>query len=259
MKLSGVGMRYGGRVVLRNVSLEIAPGAVTLLVGPNGAGKSTLLRIMAGLIRPSAGTVEPTFEGRTSGPASQGSHGPHGSHDSGGSGGSRGSGRKSGGGSGVGYLGHATFVYPGLSALENLAFWSDVHGLDAGMDALTAALARVGLARYARERAGGFSRGMAQRLNLARVLLLEPDLLLLDEPGTGLDQTSLTMLRREIALARTRGAGVVWISHDVAADAALADRIVALADRGVAFDGAPADYTGLAAPTADNAARSRTW
>lgn len=230
MKLSGVGMRYGGRVVLRNVCLDIAPGAVTLLVGPNGAGKSTLLRIMAGLIRPSAGTVEHTFEGRTPGR-----------------------------GSGVGYLGHATFVYPGLSALENLAFWSGLHGLDAGGDVLTAALARVGLARYAHERAGGFSRGMAQRLNLARVLLLEPDLLLLDEPGTGLDQASLAMLRQEIALARTRGAGVVWISHDVSTDAALADRIIALADRGVAFDGAPADYPGEAAHAADSVAGGRTW
>ncbi len=213
MKLSGVGMRYGSRVILRNVCLEIVPGTVTLLVGPNGAGKSTLLRIMAGLTRPSAGTVETTFERPSPGR-----------------------------GAGIGYLGHATFIYPGLSALENLAFWSGLHGLDAGKKTLTAALARVGLARYAAERAGGFSRGMAQRLNLARVLLLEPDLLLLDEPGTGLDQGSLTMLRQEISLARTRGAGVVWISHDVTADATQADRIVALADRGVAFDGAPADY-----------------
>lgn len=230
MKLSGVGMRYGGRVVLRNVCLDIAPGAVSLLVGPNGAGKSTLLRIMAGLLRPSAGTVQPTFEGQTPGR-----------------------------GSGIGYLGHATFVYPGLSALENLAFWSGLHGLDADRKALTTALARVGLARYAQERAGGFSRGMAQRLNLARVLLLDPDLLLLDEPGTGLDQASLTMLKKEIALAKTRGAGVVWISHDVPADAPLADRVIALADRSVAFDGDPADYLGGAAHAAEDAARSRSW
>ena len=89
MKLSGVGMRYGSRVILRNVCLEIVPGTVTLLVGPNGAGKSTLLRIMAGLTRPSAGTVETTFERPSPGR-----------------------------GAGIGYLGHATFIYPGLSALE---------------------------------------------------------------------------------------------------------------------------------------------
>ena len=88
---------------------------------------------------------------------------------------------------GLGYLGHATFIYPGLTALENLAFWSGMHRNLTDKATLSKALARVELAPFAEERAGTFSRGMAQRLNLARILLQSPPLLLLDEPGTGSD------------------------------------------------------------------------
>jgi heme exporter protein A len=119
-------------------------------------------------------------------------------------------------------------VYPGLTALENLAFWKNAQGLRLAEADLMKLLERVGLERHAHERAGIFSRGMAQRLNLARALLPDPELLLLDEPGTGLDSRAAAMLREEIARARQRGAGVVWISHDVAADAPLADRVLTL-------------------------------
>ena len=90
-----------------------------------------------------------------------------------------------------------------------------------------------------------FSRGMAQRLNLARVLMQAPDVLLLDEPGTGLDVASLALLRREITAARQRGACVVLISHDLAGDAPLADRLLALEHRKLAYDGAPAGFGGF--------------
>lgn len=88
---------------------------------------------------------------------------------------------------------------------------------------------------------------MAQRLNLARVLMQEPDLLLLDEPGTGLDAASLALLRREISTARARGACVVLISHDLAGDAPLADRLLALGEGRLLFDGPPAGFDGFAA------------
>ena len=148
----------------------------------------------------------------------------------------------------LGYLGHATFLYPGLTALENLAFWRTAHGLRLSGAGLSAMLERVGLAAHAHERAGIFSRGMAQRLNLARVLMLEPDLLLLDEPGTGLDAASLALLRREITAARQRGACVALISHDLAGDAPLADRLLFLADRKLAYDGPPAAFAGFDVP-----------
>ncbi|MBZ2171305.1 ABC transporter ATP-binding protein [Nitratidesulfovibrio sp. SRB-5] len=210
LRLTKVAKFYGNRLVIKDVSFDIHPGTVTLLAGPNGAGKSTLLKLMAGLSRPSAGSVERGI-----------------AEDA------------------LGYLGHQTFIYPELTAFENLAFWARLHGLAperCSEDALLAALERMELKRFAFERAGGFSRGMAQRLNLARVLLLSPSLLLLDEPGTGLDTRSMAILHREIAAARDRGAGIVWISHSVAEDLARADQVLAIAEKRVTYSGPAADY-----------------
>ncbi len=197
LTLTKVARFYGSRLIFKDISLEILPGTVTLLAGANGAGKSTLLKIMAGLLRPSAGSVDLG--------GGQDGHEPL-----------------------LGYLGHQTFIYPALTALENLAFWSRLHGRKTDRETLEAALERVELAPFAEEKAGGFSRGMAQRLNLARVFLLHPDILLLDEPGTGLDTRSMAVLHREIAAARTRGAGIVWITHTLDADLARADRVARL-------------------------------
>lgn len=210
LRLTKVAKFYGNRLVIKDVSFEVSPGTVTLLAGPNGAGKSTLLKLMAGLSRPSSGNVERGIADEA-----------------------------------LGYLGHQTFIYPELTAFENLAFWARLHGLAperCSEDALLAALERMELKRFAFERAGGFSRGMAQRLNLARVLLLSPSLLLLDEPGTGLDTRSMAILHREIAAARDRGAGIVWISHSVAEDLARADRVLAIAEKRVVYSGPAADY-----------------
>ncbi len=214
LQLVRVAKTYGVKVIFKDVSCAFAPGSVSLLVGGNGAGKSTLMRVMAGLSRPSAGEARLAEHVR------------------------------------VGYLGHATFLYPGLTALENLAFWRDACGLAFSRKDLMAALERVGLEAHAQERAGVFSRGMAQRLNLARILMQEPNLLLLDEPGTGLDASSLALLRREVMEARSREACVILISHDLAGDAPLADRLLALDGRRLAYDGPPAGYRPTGATTA---------
>ena len=158
LRLENLAKLYGLKVVFKGVSCRFTAGSITLLAGGNGAGKSTLLRIIAGLSRPSAGEV--IFDGTGVGGVAR-EDGPR-----------------------LAYLGHATFVYPGLSALENLQFWARAHGLRPSRAELLALLEHVGLAAHAEERAGVFSRGMAQRLNLARVLLLDADLVLLDEPGT---------------------------------------------------------------------------
>ena len=206
LELRGIAKFFGSRCIFKSVELAVARGTVHLLTGANGTGKSTLMRLMAGLLRPSAGSCEcHAAEGR------------------------------------VAYLGHATFLYPGLTALENLDFWSKAQSLGLKEANLMAFLERVGLERHAHERAGIFSRGMAQRLNLARALLIEPELLLLDEPGTGLDRRAATILREEIVRARQRGAGIVWISHDVAADAPCADRVLILEQGRLRVDGQGAE------------------
>lgn len=207
-KLDKVAKFYGTKLIIKDVSCAIEPGTVTILAGPNGAGKSTLLKIMAGLARPSAGDVNRTVKDDN-----------------------------------IGYVGHQTFIYPDLSAMENLAFWSAVHSLSLDETTLLAALERVDLKRFAFERAGTFSRGMAQRLNLARVFLLNPGLILLDEPGTGLDVRSMTILHNEIEAARQRGAGLVWISHSVASDLQRADSVLAIRDKRVDYYGPATDYT----------------
>lgn len=193
LRLAGVCKRYGERDVLRDVTLAAPPGTITLLAGPNGAGKSTLLHIMAGLLRPDAGTVECSA--------------PPGA---------------------VGYLGHSSLIYPDLTALENLEFWCALHAVPATETHLMAELSRFGLAAFADEKAGIFSRGMTQRLSLARLFLLRPALILLDEPGTGLDAASLACLRAELAAAKNRGAALIWVTHTIADDLDAADAVVML-------------------------------
>jgi heme exporter protein A len=142
----------------------------------------------------------------------------------------------------IAYLGHATFLYPGLTAAGNLAFWAGVSGRAPTHGDIAAVLDRVGLAPFAEERAGVFSRGMAQRLNLARVFLLAPDLLFLDEPATGLDSRSKAVLDRELAAARDRGATLVLVSHDLRRDLGLADRALWLAGKRAAYLGPAAGF-----------------
>ena len=196
LEVKGVAKAFGPRLLFRRVDAALMPGTLSLLAGANGAGKSTLMRVMAGLTRADAGTVSLNIPEEK-----------------------------------LGYMAHATFLYPGLSANENLMFWAKAAGLDNAAARVKAALETVGLSRHAEERAGIFSRGMAQRLNLARLILTDPKLILLDEPATGLDVSSRRMLLDLMLEARSRGAAILWISHDVEEDARHADFVFTLKDR----------------------------
>lgn len=198
IRCTRVAKLYNERLVFKDVTFTVLPASVTLLTGANGAGKSTLLKILSGLARPSLGTVE------------------RGARDT-----------------ETGYLGHGTFLYPRLTARENLFFWGRMQGLPekelgARVDAM---LENMELTAFSDEKSGDFSRGMSQRLNLARLFLGNPRLLLLDEPGSGLDARSMDILRREIGKAREAGAGIVWVSHNIDADSRLADRVLRLEGR----------------------------
>jgi heme exporter protein A len=177
LRLRDIARFYGPRLVFSDISLELSSGGMLLLCGPNGAGKSTLLNIMAGLARPSSGEVLCDEALR------------------------------------IGMVGHHSCIYAELSALENLRFWVGLHGLRLSDKKLTDMLERMHMAAFAHEKAGTFSRGMTQRLDLARAFTVNPDMLLLDEPASGLDEDSLAVLRDETAAAAGRGAGIVLITH----------------------------------------------
>jgi heme ABC exporter ATP-binding subunit CcmA len=204
VELEGVGRAYGERVALRDVTLTLPRGATVAVFGANGAGKTTLLRVLALLARPTAGDYllfgEPTRRG-----------------------GDRLEQRRR-----LGFLAHQSWLYEHLTAEENLRFHAGLHGLRPDGAAIEAALDAVGLPGRRADPVRTYSRGMQQRLALARVLLHRPDLLLLDEPFTGLDREGAGRLR---ALLKRHAAGrtLILATHDVAEALPLATRVVVLA------------------------------
>lgn len=214
----GLEKRFGRVAALRGVDFALAPGDRLALLGANGAGKTSLLRIVAGLSRPSAGRLE----ARPAEAADAAASGDDGARPL-----DRAALRAR-----VGYVGHATLLYGELSARENLMFAARLHGRRPAREALDRLLEDFDLGDVADRRAGGFSRGMAQRLAIARALVHEPSLLLLDEPFTGLDERSAERLAERLAAlppATDGGArSLVVVTHDPRRAVALADRALLL-------------------------------
>jgi len=197
----GLEKRFGPVSALAGLDLSVPGGASLAVVGPNGAGKTTLLRLVAGLARPTAGTLQvgPPERDRRARRA------------------------------GVGYLGHATLLYPALTARENLVFAGRLQGLADPEARAEAGLGEHALEAFADRPVGEFSRGMAQRVAIARALVHEPPLLLLDEPFTGLDPDAAEALAARLArLHDVGGRTVVLVTHDLARAAAFAERVVVL-------------------------------
>jgi heme exporter protein A len=202
--LSLVGLRrdYGERTALDGVGLRLGHGETLLVLGPNGAGKTTLLRILATLLRPSGGEVRALgcalpdeawkLRGR------------------------------------IGFLGHEPLLYRDLSGRENLRFHARLHGMrgEAGEARIAELLAAVGMERRAEQRVAELSAGMRQRLAIARCVLHEPELLLLDEPDSNLDAEGRALARALIGpgAERTR----VIVSHDPERFEAEADQVLRL-------------------------------
>ncbi len=193
--------RYGGVTALRGIDLEVPRGATLAVLGPNGAGKSTLLRLMAGLARPSSGRLRVAGQRADSRSAR----------------------------ARIGFVGHTTFLYPALTARENLIFAARLYGVPEPAERADRLLEDEGLARVAERRVGGFSRGMAQRLAIARALVHEPEVVLLDEPFTGLDRAAARRLATRLQGLRGGGRTTVLVTHEVEQAAALADRVIVLA------------------------------
>jgi heme exporter protein A len=188
----GLGKRYGEKRVLDGLDFEVERGGFMLVTGPNGSGKTTLLRLCAGLALATAGELDVRAARET-----------------------------------IGYAGHEPLVYRELTAIENLDLYGRLYRVPERRERIGMLLERFGLWQARNQRAGSFSRGMQQRLSLCRTLLHEPDLLVLDEPYSGLDDAGAELLDRELADLRADATFIV-ATHDP-------ERVLPLASTRLAF------------------------
>jgi heme ABC exporter ATP-binding subunit CcmA len=170
----GLGKRYGDKRVLRRIDLALPRGGFLVVTGPNGSGKTTLLRICAGLVQPTEGVIERTVERAQ-----------------------------------VGYLGHEPLVYRELTALENLELYGRLYRVSERRERIGMLLERYGLWEARHERVASYSRGMTQRLAICRVTLHEPELLVLDEPYSALDEAGAELLDAQLAELRVESTFVL--------------------------------------------------
>lgn len=222
----GLERRFGRVMALRSVDFALAAGEVVLLAGPNGAGKSTLLRTLAGLVRPTRGSVLVSGKALRRNPAAR---------------------------SAIGFLSHQTLLYDDLTARENLRFAATLHGLESVEERVMDALDAAGLTQRADARVVELSHGMRQRLSIVRATLHDPAVLLLDEPFSGLDAASVTHFRADLAAGVARGRAIVCVTHQPADIWQIATRVVLLHRGAVVFDTPRHDTLGAFQVAADRA------
>jgi heme ABC exporter ATP-binding subunit CcmA len=200
----GLRRSFGRLRVLYGIDLTLFPGEALAIAGPNGAGKSTLLRILAGLMRPTAGEVHVLGRALTGNAAEA---------------------RRA-----IGLLSHQSLLYDDLTVMENLTFVARLYGLARPLDAARAALEAAGLAGRADDLPRRLSRGLLQRAAIARALLHAPRVLLLDEPFTALDAAASERLRAELAGRLAAGLAMVLVTHRLSEVWELATRVAVLAE-----------------------------
>jgi heme exporter protein A len=193
--------RFGLLIALRRVSLEISPGEFVVLVGHNGSGKTTLLRMAASLSRPTHGTVRYSGEAARDGEAVR---------------------------QRIGMVGHSTLLYDELTAAENLNFFAKLYGLPQHAERAAQMLETAGLTVRAKDLVRTFSRGMRQRLAIARAMLAAPSMILLDEPASGLDRDGVARLADLLRELRGRNCTVIMTSHGHSEAVDFATRAIAM-------------------------------
>jgi len=198
--------RFGLKTILRGLDFQVEQGEFVALLGPNGAGKTTFLRILASLSRPSMGSVRIAGYNLPNQAAAVRNR--------------------------LGVVSHLPLLYGDLTAEENLRFYARMYGVQKMDERILEVLDLVGLKHRRRDLVRTFSRGMQQRLAIGRAVLHDPDVMLFDEPHTGLDQDACSMLDSVLREVAARGRTVVMTSHDLARAADLASRFDILS-RGV--------------------------
>lgn len=207
--------RFGLKVVLRSLDFKVQPGEFVALLGPNGAGKTTFLRILASLSRPSMGEVNIAGH-KLPGEAAQVR-------------------------AKLGVVSHMPLLYPDLTAEENLRFYARMYGIVNQEPRITEVLEMIGLEARRRDLVRTFSRGMQQRLAIGRAVIHDPEVMLFDEPYTGLDQDASEMLDEVLRSVAAQGRTVVMTSHDLARAEDLATRFDILSHGVIAASGTQKD------------------
>ncbi len=209
VSVEGVWKFYGDFPALRDIRLDAAPGTCLALIGRNGAGKTTLLRIMAGFSRPMRGRIRILGDEPRQASARRR----------------------------MGFIGHGIAIYDELTALENLTLYARLYSVDDPRGAALSWLERTGLERVRDGLVREFSRGMRQRLAVARAFLHNPDVLLLDEPFTALDDRAIALLQSLLREALAAGKTVVMSTHQLREALALATHVALLVRGQLAFAG----------------------
>ncbi len=213
--VSGLTKSYGDHPALRGIDLKISRGESLVVFGPNGAGKTTLIKVLATIARPTSGRI--LVDGLNLTDKAEDI-------------------RRC-----IGVVGHSTYLYGNLSGYENLDFYGRVYDIPRRNERIRAVAALVEMTARLHDRVGSLSRGMQQRLSIARAILHNPSIMLLDEPETGLDQRAI-----QIVWSAIRGEGdarrtLVMTTHDLERGFALCDRLVILNRGRVAYEGATCD------------------
>ncbi|WP_066060649.1 heme ABC exporter ATP-binding protein CcmA [Neobacillus soli] len=188
------------KFILRGIDLRVNKGETVAVLGPNGAGKSTLLKVLATLIKPTAGHV------LMNGLDLRKNHIEI---------------KKV-----IGYLPHSSLLYDHYSPLENLVFFGNIYGVNNVEQRAVNLVKEVGLSFFLNEPVKNFSRGMIQRIAIARAIIHEPEVLLLDEPHTGLDQGAISILNNVILSMKEKGTTTLMVTHDFKQAAEICDRII---------------------------------
>ncbi len=219
IKVRNLVKAFGTRVVLRNISFDIAPGEFITLLGVNGAGKTTLMSMVATLSKPTAGTI---FIGDMD-------TREHAAYI-----------RRY-----IGLVSHKTLLYDDLSGEQNLRFYARMYDVQNPSERIEKVLREVGLWGRQKDPVRTYSRGMQQRLAIARAILHNPPILLLDEPDTGLDQGATSMLGELLAAVGTAERTVLMTTHNLERGLSLGQRVLMLSDGKIAVD-APRDEVSVA-------------
>lgn len=200
----------GDKMILRGINLSIKKGETVAILGPNGAGKSTVLKILGGLIKLTSGEVK-----------INGLDLKKDSYDSK---------RK------IGFLAHNSFLYDHLTPLENLKFFGKLYGVVNIEERAKKLIDEVGLSVFTHDLVQSFSRGMIQRVAIARAIIHEPEILLFDEPHTGLDQQAIKILNDVIIRMKQEGSTILMVTHDFGQAIETCDRFIIIKNGKVVGD-----------------------